>query len=220
MHDRPKFRPIHAPRGNAARGTRIEEPRIMIGSIVRNLASIFGGGAMTYIVMSSSPPPTPPVKEIIIREQVPAPPAPPPKVVDVTNFERAFDGSSSRGRAECRDLYALHGVAALSPTWRILGHDYVDQVLENQAELMRSARIVPVQRDGHVTGVKLFGIKKGDMMSTLGFLNGDELEDVNGFDITAPDKALEAYARLRTADVIEAGILRNGVYMRLYYVIC
>jgi general secretion pathway protein C len=194
----------------------------MIGSIVRNLASIFGGGTITYVVMSSSPPPAPPVKEIVIREQVaaPAPPPQPQRVVDVFDFERAFDSSSRRGRAECRDLYAIHGVAALSPTWRILGRDYVDQVLENQAELMRTARIIPVQRDGHVTGVKLYGVKKGDMMASLGFANGDELQDVNGFDITAPEKALEAYARLRTADTLEAGILRNGVYMRLYYVIC
>ena len=30
--------------------------------------------------------------------------------------------------------------------------------------------------------------------------NGDRLQTINGFDMTSPEKALEAYARLRTAD--------------------
>jgi general secretion pathway protein C len=202
----------------------------MIGSIVRNLASIFGGGAVTYIAMSSGQPPAPSVKEIVIRERVVAvPPAPvevappraepPPVTMDLVAVQHAFD-SRARGRAECRDLYAIHGVAALTPTSRVVERGFILRALENQAELMHTARIIPVQRDGHVTGVKIFGVKPDSMLSILGFQNGDELQTVNGYDITAPDRALEAYARLNTADVLEAGIVRNGLMMRLFYVVC
>src|SRR5690606_18519979 len=35
----------------------------------------------------------------------------------------------------------------------------VDKILENQAELMKSARIVPEQKDGQVVGIRLFGVR-------------------------------------------------------------
>ncbi len=86
----------------------------------------------------------------------------------------------------------------------------VDKVLENQAALMRSARIVPEQKDGKVVGIRMFGIRKDTLLGTLGFQNGDRLETINGFDMTSPEKALEAYARLRTAGNLKVQITRRG----------
>ena len=86
----------------------------------------------------------------------------------------------------------------------------VDKVLENQAALMRSARIVPEQKDGKVVGIRMFGIRKDTLLGTLGFQNGDRLENINGFDMTSPEKALEAYARLRTAGNLKVQITRRG----------
>src|SRR5262249_35426882 len=76
----------------------------------------------------------------------------------------------------------------------------VDKILENQAELMRSARIVPEQENGKVVGIRLFGIRPDTLLGTLGMENGDRLQTINGFDMASPEKALEAYARLRSAD--------------------
>lgn len=86
----------------------------------------------------------------------------------------------------------------------------VDQILENQAELMKSARIVPEQKDGKVVGVRLFGIRPDTLLGSLGLQNGDRLETLNGFNMASPEKALEAYARLRTASALNVKVNRRG----------
>lgn len=96
-------------------------------------------------------------------------------------------------------------------------HTTLDQLLEDQAELMRCARIVPEQRNGKMAGVRIFGVRPGTLMYALGFENGDMLVRVNGFDITAPEKALETYARLRSSERLYAEIERRGVPLTLTY---
>jgi general secretion pathway protein C len=93
----------------------------------------------------------------------------------------------------------------------------VDSILENQAELMKSARIVPEQKDGKVVGIRLFGIRPDTLLGKLGMQNGDRLESINGFDMASPEKALEAYARLRTADSLNVKVNRRGKPMNLDY---
>ena len=86
----------------------------------------------------------------------------------------------------------------------------VDKILENQAELMRSARIVPESKDGKVVGIRMFGIRPDTLLGTLGMQNGDRLESINGFNMSSPEKALEAYARLRTASNLNVKLNRRG----------
>ena len=94
----------------------------------------------------------------------------------------------------------------------------VDHVLEAQAELMRSARIVPEQDEhGTITGVRLFGIRPGSLMAALGFENGDALQTINGFDMTSPERSLEAYSRLRSVSDLRVGISRKGSKVFLDY---
>jgi general secretion pathway protein C len=93
----------------------------------------------------------------------------------------------------------------------------VDKILENQAELMRQARIVPEQENGKVVGIRLFGVRPDTLLGTLGMENGDRLQTINGFDMTSPEKALEAYARLRTADHLTIQVNRKGQDQNLDY---
>src|SRR6202021_3943381 len=86
----------------------------------------------------------------------------------------------------------------------------VDKILENQAELMRQARIVPEQENGKVVGIRLFRVRPHPLLGTRGMENGDRLQTINGFDMTSPEKALEAYARLRTADHLTVEVNRKG----------
>lgn len=86
----------------------------------------------------------------------------------------------------------------------------VDQILENQSELMKSARIVPEKQGDKVVGIRLFGIRPDSLLGTLGLQNGDRLQTINGFDMASPEKALEAYARLRTADHLTVTVNRRG----------
>lgn len=91
----------------------------------------------------------------------------------------------------------------------------VDQILENQAELMRSARIVPEKDGDKVVGIRLFGIRPDSLLGTLGLENGDTLSSINGFEMSDPQKALEAYARLRSAERLTVSVKRKGKPMNI-----
>jgi general secretion pathway protein C len=82
---------------------------------------------------------------------------------------------------------------------------------------MRQARIVPEQENGRVVGIRLMGVRPDSLLSTLGMQNGDRLQTINGFEMASPEKALEAYARLRTADKLTISLNRGGKAMNLDY---
>ena len=106
-------------------------------------------------------------------------------------------------------------IQKVSPSEFNVDRSVVDQIMENQAELMRSARIVPEQENGKVVGVRLFGIRPDTLLGTLGLQNGDRLETINGFNMASPEKALEAYARLRTSDHLTVTVNRRGKPMNI-----
>jgi general secretion pathway protein C len=101
-------------------------------------------------------------------------------------------------------------IQKISDTEYNIDRSVVDKILENQAELMKSARIVPETKDGKVLGIRLFGIRPDTLLGTLGMQNGDRLESINGFNMGSPEKALEAYARLRTATELNITVNRRG----------
>ena len=91
----------------------------------------------------------------------------------------------------------------------------IDNILENQADLMRSARIVPEKEGDKVVGIRLFGIRADSLLGTLGIENGDRLGSINGFEMSDPQKALEAYSKLRTADHLTVAVNRRGKPMNI-----
>ncbi len=109
------------------------------------------------------------------------------------------------------------GIVKLSATEYNVDRGIVDKILENQAELMKQARIVPEQENGKVVGIRLFGVRNDTLLGALGMENGDRLQSINGFDMTSPEKALEAYARLRTADHMTVSLNRKGSNMNMDY---
>lgn len=86
----------------------------------------------------------------------------------------------------------------------------IDKILENQQLIMRSARIVPETENGKTVGIRLFGVRQDSLLGLIGVENGDRLEQINGFDVASPEKALEAYARLRSADRLTVKVNRRG----------
>jgi general secretion pathway protein C len=109
------------------------------------------------------------------------------------------------------------GIRSVGPHEFDVDRGVVDKILENQAELMRQARIVPEQENGKVVGIRLFGVRNDTLLGALGMENGDRLEKINGFDMTSPEKALEAYARLRVADHLTVSLNRKGQETNLDY---
>jgi general secretion pathway protein C len=130
----------------------------------------------------------------------PPPPTPPPP------------GGASSVDAEIRK-----GIQKVGGSEFNVDRGVVDKILENQAELMRQARIVPEQENGKIVGIRLFGVRPDTLLGTLGMENGDRLEKINGFDMTSPEKALEAYARLRTADHLTVSVNRRSQPMNIDY---
>lgn len=94
-----------------------------------------------------------------------------------------------------------------------LDRSVVDEILKQQAQLMRSVRMRPVA-DG---GMRLSGIRSDSLLGTLGLKNGDQLKSINGFDMSDPEKALEAYSRLKTADKMKVSVVRGGADVNLDY---
>ena len=101
-------------------------------------------------------------------------------------------------------------IQRVSDTEFNIDRSVVDKILENQAELMKSTRIVPDTKDGKVLGIRLFGIKTDSLLAALGLQTGDRLASINGFNMGSPEKALEAYARLRTASQLDIVVNRHN----------
>jgi general secretion pathway protein C len=90
----------------------------------------------------------------------------------------------------------------------------VDRLLEDPAELMHQVRIMPVK--GGST-LRLSGIRPDTLFGVLGLRNDDRLATINGFELSTPEKALEALARLRTADHLTVVVERGGKTMTIDY---
>lgn len=109
----------------------------------------------------------------------------------------------------------LRSIREISPAERAITRHGLDVLAENQAVLMRSARIVPEEVNGKVAGIRVFGVRPDGVMGRLGLENGDRIERVMGKSIASPDQALEVYAALRAAKVIEIELVRRGVPKKL-----
>ena len=109
------------------------------------------------------------------------------------------------------------GIEKISDTRFNIQRSVVDKVLANQGALMKAARVIPHEENGRVVGVKLYGIRRTSLLGRLGVRNGDMLRTINGFDMTSPDTALQAYSRLRTADKLTLAIKRQNKETTIEY---
>jgi len=101
-------------------------------------------------------------------------------------------------------------IQKLSDTEFRVDRSLVDKSLEDPTALFSSLRFVPERKHGKLVGLRLFGIRPGSLLGTLGLQNGDCLESINGLEIASPQRALEAYARLSTAKRLNVRVVRLG----------
>ncbi|MBI2897096.1 MAG: PDZ domain-containing protein [Deltaproteobacteria bacterium] len=128
----------------------------------------------------------------------------------------ASSATSLTGNSEL-DSAIESGVQKVSESEYNVDRSLVDRLLENQASLMRSARILPHEDNGAVTGFKIYGVRRNSLLGKIGLQNGDIVHSINGYDMTSPDKALEAYARLRNADRLTVSVTRRGQRTNMDY---
>lgn len=71
-------------------------------------------------------------------------------------------------------------------------------------EFTRNARVVAGK------GIRLTRSAKGGLLGQLGLTANDIIKSLNGFDLTDPDKAIEAYSRVKTSKSIQIQVDRAG----------
>ena len=170
------------------RGGEVGDARIAY--VGRDRLWLEGSHGLCQAVLFGAPPPPPP-------------PPPPPKPAE--------GPTTTTGTRSALELELGKQISKTGPNEFVIERSAVDRILEAQQELMKS-RLVPEKEGDRTLGMKVFGIKAGSVLSMLGIENGDRLETINGFEISNPEKMLEAYARLRSgaADKLQVHLTRAG----------
>lgn len=97
-----------------------------------------------------------------------------------------------------------------------ISRDDLNRATANLNNLASEARIVPDKKEN---GFKIFSIRPGSIWQKIGVQNGDVVKSINGIDLSSPDKALEAYSRLRNANKMSLDIVRRGKKETLEYTV-
>jgi len=139
--------------------------------------------------------------EYIDLFEPPAPPPPPPGAAPPPAPNKDTDPFAA-------DL--AKGIKKLGEHNYELQRSTLESVLGNMNLLSRSARIVPEMKDGKAAGFRLFAVRPDGPFAMIGMQNGDILSSINGLEITSPEKALEVYAKLKSASHLSLGMERNG----------
>ncbi len=112
--------------------------------------------------------------------------------------------------AENRPKPNMPGIEILSDTKRRIDRSVVENALADQDALLKSARVLPYEKDGKVQGFKVYGIRQTGLLGQLGLSNGDIIQKINGVAITSADQALAAYAKFKTDQKIKVDLTRRG----------
>jgi len=102
------------------------------------------------------------------------------------------------------------GIKKTGPNSYEVQHSTLDALLGNMGALSKAARIIPEMKDGKSAGFRLLSIKPDGPFGKIGLQNGDIISAINGLEMTSPDKALEVYTKLKTANHLSVGLERNG----------
>jgi general secretion pathway protein C len=106
-------------------------------------------------------------------------------------------------------------ITKVSETEYNVDRSVLEALRSNQGLLMKSARVIPEKEGDKVVGIRLFGIRQDSLLPMIGIQNGDRLNNINGFDLSDPQKALEMYARIGTMDRLTMSINRQGKPMTI-----
>jgi general secretion pathway protein C len=95
-------------------------------------------------------------------------------------------------------------IVKVSDTEYVIERGGADAMTAMQQAFMKSARVV----DGK--GIRLFKAAQSTVLGQLGLKRGDTVETINGLAMSEPDKAIEAYGRLKTSRTVTLGVERGG----------
>ena len=86
----------------------------------------------------------------------------------------------------------------------------LNSALDNPAQAMSDARLLPSQKDGKVEGFRASEVKPSGLFAMIGIKNGDVLLRLNDFPMDSPDKALQSFIALKGQNRLKLDIIRDG----------
>jgi general secretion pathway protein C len=111
------------------------------------------------------------------------------------------------------------GVHKVDETHYTLDRAMVDKLLLDPTTLARSVRIQPQIADNKTTGWKMAALRPTSPLTKIGMMSGDTITAINGFDLSTPDKVLEVYAKVRSAQNLSISVVRNNQPVDMEYAI-
>ena len=170
------------------RGDALPQGGAIVAQVVEGRVYFVVGKRIEYLDESNAPPP-PPVGAS--AEPLPG---------ETTGLEKDIDKGVRCSGSNCEVDKSL-----------------IDKVLANTTALATSARFVPSIKDGKPNGFKLYAIRPGSMFAKIGMQNADLIKAINGLDMSTPDKALEAYTKLKSASHLTVMLERRNENITLDY---
>ncbi|MDD5106118.1 MAG: type II secretion system protein GspC [Desulfuromonadaceae bacterium] len=86
----------------------------------------------------------------------------------------------------------------------------LNATLDNPAQAMTDARLLPSQKDGKVEGFRASEVKPTGLFAMIGIKNGDVLLRLNDFPMDSPDKALQSFIALKGQSQLKLDLIRDG----------
>src|SRR5690606_22553481 len=115
--------------------------------------------------------------QVTLFGQPDAPPSETPREAAAPKLGRSSKGALPKEIAD--------KIRKISGTEFEVDRSVVDKVIAEQSVLMGSVRIAPMgERKG--AGIQMTGIRPDTLLGTLGMQSGDQLESINGFDLSRP----------------------------------
>jgi len=93
----------------------------------------------------------------------------------------------------------------------------VAQLSGNFNQFMTQVRMVPYFEGNKAAGYRLAAIRPGTTFERLGFQGGDVLQQVNGLDLSSPEKIAAIFQNLKDEKKVSVNILRQGQKNTLTY---
>jgi general secretion pathway protein C len=108
-------------------------------------------------------------------------------------------------------------VTRLSDTQFSIDEGGVAQLTGNINQFMTQVRLVPYFEGNKSAGYRIAAVRPGTTFERLGFQGGDVLQQVNGLDLSSPDKMYTIFQNLKDEKKVTVSILRQGQKSTLTY---
>jgi type II secretion system protein C len=93
----------------------------------------------------------------------------------------------------------------------------VTQLTTNINQYMTQVRLIPFFDGNKSAGYRIAAIRPGTTFEQLGFQGGDVLQQVNGLDVSSPEKLYTIFQSLKDEKKVSVNILRQGQKNTLMY---